>query len=91
MISLGSPCTIMMYSDRYAATVIKVTKTTVVVQRDKATRTDTNGWSEQQSYTYTRDENGPKFRFRLRKDGQYHGKGCWLSIGERSEYWDPGF
>ena len=37
---VGMGCTVLSWTDRHAATVIKVTPKTITVQRDKATRTD---------------------------------------------------
>lgn len=54
---------------RHAGTVIKVTRCTVTVQEDKAIRTDTNGMSESQTYTYEPDPKGAVHVFRKTKNG----------------------
>lgn len=92
---VGLGCTICMYSDRHAATVVEVSKSgrQIVVQRDKATRTDGNGMSDSQSYTYERDPNGAKTRFSLRKNGAWREVkgGDGLRLGTRDEHYDFSF
>lgn len=74
-LDVGDGCTYHLYSDAYACTVIKKTKNTISVRRDKATL-DPNfkpefipgGFaahcinSSEQKYTYERDENGEVFK-----------------------------
>lgn len=76
-IRVGDGVTVNLWSDRYAATVIKVTKSTVTVRRDKATL-DPNfkpEWipggfaghcinQDEQKYSYAPDENGAVYTFR---------------------------
>lgn len=94
---VGDGATIHMYSDRHAGTIVEVSKNgkRVVVQRDKATRLDKKGVSEQQDYLYTPDKDGIKRAFSLRKDGQWvecgSKKGSKLGIGYRREYYDYTF
>lgn len=57
-IKVGDGATICYYTDREAGTIIKRTKNTITIQRDKAFRTDNNGMSDCQEYRYERDENG---------------------------------
>lgn len=91
---IGMGCTVCIYSDRHAATVIEIrTPRMIVVQRDKATRADDNGMSDCQSYTYERDPDGTKQTFTLRKNGTWReSKGSnGLRLGVRDEHYDFGF
>ena len=60
--TVGMGATILMHSDRHAATIVdvftKYGRLHVKVQRDKATRTDSNGMSDSQDYTFERDPQG---------------------------------
>lgn len=89
------PCTMVMHSDRHACTVVKVspTKAKIVVQRDIAIRKDKNGVSENQEYSFERDPNGPTYEAFRNKKGQYQikGKGAYIALGFRDEYFDPCF
>ena len=89
---VGMGATILMWSDRHAATIVKVTPTQVHVQRDKATRTDDRGMCESQDYTYERDPTATVEVFRLTKRGwRAPGGGAGLLIGDRDEYHDFSF
>lgn len=88
---VGMGATILMWSDRHAATIVKVTKTQVHVKQDKAVRIDTNGMSEHQEYTYTSDPDASVEVFRMTKRGYRSSSGAGLVIGERDEYYDPSF
>jgi hypothetical protein len=87
--------TIHIGSDSHPATVIQVTNNgkNVVVQEDIATRTDSNGMSESQSYTYEPDPQGTIYTASLRKDGRYRitGGKMPISIGFRRKYYDYSF
>jgi hypothetical protein len=103
---VGDGVTMHLYSDAHAGTVIKVTKTTVTVQRDEATR-DPN-WKpkvepggfvghctnqDEQTYTYERNPNGETVTFRWSsKFEQYRNNqiGYKLSKGRR-EFYDFNF
>ena len=96
----GMGATIMLFSDRLACTVIKVSRngTKVSVRRDRATRLDSNGMSDSQVYKYERDPQGVIYEFSLRGNGlwtelgQSVGPGAvWLSLGSRFEYYDYSF
>lgn len=91
-VKVGDPCTILHWSDRTPATIIKVTPKTVTVQEDKYKRIDKNGMSDCQEYEYERDPNGSTKTFRLTKRG-WTGKGGHpsLSIGYRERYYDYSF
>jgi len=92
---IGMGATIHIGSDSHPATVIQVTNNgkRVVVQEDNATRTDSNGMSESQSYTYEPDPNGAIYIATLRKDGRYRVTGgkMPISIGFRRKYYDYSF
>ena len=94
----GDGATICKYTDRTAATVTRVRRTTsgllvVDVQVDKAIRTDSHGISESQSYRYEPDPNGATYRFSQRKDGVLREVGgSWsLLLGTRMQYHDYSF
>jgi len=87
---VGDGATICGWTDRHAATIIKVTRCTVTVQQDKATRIDNNGMSECQIYQYEADPKGSVHTFRKTKNG-WKSKGYGLLIGHRQEYYDYSF
>lgn len=95
----GSGATIIMWSDRHAATIISVSEsgTTVQVQRDRATRTDNYGMSDSQSYAYSPNPEASIQAFTLRKTGRWVRRGesekggTVLLIGQRDEYYDYSF
>lgn len=90
--AVGMGATILMWTDRHAATIVKVTRTQVHVQRDTATRVDDNGQSEVQDYIFTPDTKAPVEVFRKTKTGyRMAGGGSSLRIGERDEYHDYSF
>jgi len=88
-----------MWSDRKAGTIVyqSVDKKTIGWSQDNAVRTDSNGMSDCQSWSYIADPNAPVRVFTLRKDGTYVEKGqplrgsSRLYPGERSEYYDFSF
>ena len=88
---VGMGATMLSWTDRTAGTIVKVTATQIHVQRDKATRTDTNGMSEVQEYSYERDENAWIAIFRKTKRGYRDECGRGLAIGYRSQYHDFSF
>lgn len=76
---VGMGCTIHYFSDREAATVIEIkSPKTVIIQVDKCTRTDKNGMSDDQSYTYEPNPSGAIFEVRLTS------KGVWKILKESS-------
>lgn len=89
----GMGATLLMWTDRHAYTIVKVTPCTVHAQQDRAIRMDHNGMSESQEYTYEPNKSAPVEIFRKRKDGGYYraGYGSQLRIGERDEYHDYSF
>jgi len=86
--SVGDACTVCYIADRHAATVIAVSPSgsKVTVQEDKATRTDGNGVSQTQIYTYERDPKGKVHVFYRRAHG-YAQDGIALRLGEREEFY----
>jgi hypothetical protein len=96
---VGMGATVLHYTDREAGTITYVHPNgrALIFQRDKATRTDSNGMSECQSYRYEPDPNGRKLTFTLRANGRWvlagqglH-KGTRLHIGDRAHYHDYSF
>lgn len=101
----GMGATIEHVSDCYAGTILEVKQqrgaVLVIVQYDKASRTDRNGQSEMQTYQFQRDPQGRKreFMLYLKADGSRewcaleHGRkskgGPYLKVGEREHYLDP--
>ena len=104
-IQLGDGVTVNLWSDRYAATVIKVTKSSVTVRRDKATLNPDfkpewipGGFAahctnqEEQSYTYEPDESGTVYTFRWSNKYQRYGQPGNLSLSKgRHEFYDYNF
>lgn len=88
---VGMGVTILMWTDRHAGTVVKVTPTQIHVQRDKATRTDNNGYSENQTYSYQSDPRGEITIFRKTLRGWRSKDKSGLLIGARDEYYDYSF
>lgn len=96
---VGMPATLLYWSDRKPATVIRVSRSgrEVAIQRDRATRIDDNGMSEGQVYEFQRDPGGLIEVFTLRKNGRWvekgmrMGQGLRLGLGYREEYYDYSF
>lgn len=96
---VGMGATIAYWCDRHAATIIAVSasKREITIQRDKATRTDHNGLSESQEYSFERDPEGPTYVATLRPNGRYVLKGepmkngTRVSVGHRSEFYNPSY
>ena len=93
--TVGMGCTRIMWSDREAYTVVAVSKSgkSAVVQRDIATRTDTNGMSDAQSYEYAPNPDAPRETIRLTSKGwKFAGRcGSRVLMGERRERYDFSF
>ncbi|WP_236745807.1 hypothetical protein [Mycobacteroides abscessus] len=96
---VGMGATIVMWSDRHAATIVAINErgTTVRVQQDRATRTDDHGISDCQSYAYAPNPEATVQTFTLRKTGRWIRKGesekggTALLIGRRDEHYDYSF
>lgn len=101
-IAIGTGATVTVYTDRYAATVIASTPSTVTLRKDKAIRIDDNGMSECQDYRYEPDPNGTitKATRRTLPNGEVIWKtvgvatterGGRVTFGERRTYHDFSF
>jgi len=94
---VGMGATMLLWSDRHAGTVVEVKGKRLVWQRDKATRADTYGMSDCQSYTYEANPEGETEAFTLRKNGEWVREGSsmksgtTLGLGYRREYYDYSF
>lgn len=95
---VGMGVTILSWTDRNPATIIEVkTAKMIVIQDDDYVRTDKNGMSEDQTYEFSRNPNGPKRTYTLRKNGRWVKKGesmrngQSISIGKRDRYYDYTF
>jgi hypothetical protein len=99
---VGMGATMLSWSDRDPYTIIKVTPyksgpnkglaREIVVQEDDSTRTDSNGMSDSQSYTFTPNPNGRTRVVRRRKDGSFRTPGgTQFRIGSRDRYYDYSF
>jgi hypothetical protein len=87
---VGMGATVCYWTDRHAATIVKVTKCTIHVQEDIATRTDDLGMGDSQSYSYSPDRSAPVIIFRKTKRGWKAG-GMSLLIGVRDHHYDYSF
>ncbi len=95
-VSVGSGATILHWTDRTACTIIELTEKRVILQEDIATRTDSHGMSDQQSYSYMPNLKGIKHVFTKRKNGKWVRKGDTMSgtrciLGVRDHYYDYSF
>jgi hypothetical protein len=89
---VGMGATICCWTDRHAATIVKVTRCQIHVQKDNATRTDENGMSECQTYSYSPNPNAPVIIFRKTKRGGWRSAcGNGLLVGHRRHYYDFSF
>ena len=90
---VGMGATILMFSDRYPATVIEVKGQRVAIQEDNSIRIDQNGMSESQEYVYVSNKEAPIRWFSKRKNGRYqevNGETC-IVLGSREKYHDFSF
>ena len=104
-VEVGQGASVHYWSDTVACTIIKVTKTTITLQRDKATL-DPNfkpEWvsggfcghctnQDEQTYTYERDPNGQTYTFHWSKKWQMYGQPNDLrAFKGRHEFYDYNF
>lgn len=102
---VGDGATVNLYSDRHAGTIIKVTKSSITIQRDKATL-DPNfkpEWvaggfaghctnQDEQTYTYERNQNGSTTTIRWsRKYNRFGTPGNLTASKGRHEFYDYNF
>lgn len=95
---VGMGATITCWSDRHAATIVDIIRFKygkhagqpkfVIVQQDRAERTDANGMSDCQTYQYFPNPNAERRQFKYSPS-----RGCCdgLVIGVRREYHDYSF
>lgn len=100
---VGMGATLCFYSDRHPCTIIDVLKPNLIIlQRDRAIRTDNNGMSDSQSYRYECDSVGQIFLAKRSKSGwkainpiqMQHlrfSNGTKVMVGHRSAYHDYSF
>lgn len=91
---VGEGATICHWSDRDPATVVRVSPSgkTAWIQEDRATRTDKNGMSECQEYTYERAVDAPIHKVVRVKKGWKIAGGCsHVTFGLREKYHDFSF
>lgn len=105
--AVGMGATLLGWTDRHAATICETVTNgakllRIGVRRDIATRTDQNGMSEDQSYTFAYDPQAHVEHFRMGRNGRWESihfnkhtnrwnkrdGGYGLRIGERDEYHD---
>jgi hypothetical protein len=91
---VGMGVTILMWTDRYAGTITRVSPSgkTFWYREDKATCTG-NGMNESQTWTHEPDPNAPEHAARLSKRGEWHRSpgSTRLALGYRNTYRDPSF
>lgn len=104
-IRVGDGVTVNFWSDRHAATVIRVTKSTVTVRRDKATLNPDfkpewipGGFAgrctnqNEQTYTYQPDSNGEEYTLHWSRKFQRYGQPGDLTLSKgRHEFYDYNF
>jgi len=94
---VGQGCTLLYFTDRVPATIIRATPKLIEVQEDNYERLDTNGMSDTQDYSYTANPKGTVHTFTLRQNGRWVRKGETISnglrcsIGIRRRYYDYSF
>lgn len=96
--NIGDGATIYVGSDCSAATVVKATARTVVLQRDIATPTENSDYFGSQDYTFEPNPRAEQITFSLRKNGGLYMKGTEMgrngincTIGSRRQYRNPSF
>lgn len=77
---VGDGATVILWTDRYAGTIVKVTRCQIHVQRDIPKRVGKVEMSESQTYTYKSDTQGTVYIFRKTKHGYKCGS-FGLAIG----------
>lgn len=91
-LQLGDGVTMTSGSDRFPCTVVEIiSETRIAVREDKAKRTDNNGDSEVQTWTYERDDSAPRRVVTLRKSGWRDIDGHYFHLGSRRRFHDFAF
>lgn len=102
---VGDGATVNLYSDRYAGTIIKVTKSTITIRRDKATLSPDfkpewipGGFAahctnqDEQEYTYEPNEKGETYTLHWSKKYNRYGQPGDLTASKgRHEFYDYNF
>ena len=95
--AVGMGVTHCSWSDRDPFTIVEVlSPRKLVVQSDNYERTDNNGMSESQAYTFTPNPEGHKVTITLSKNGQWIREGESIKatkyiLGRRDRYHDYSF
>lgn len=93
--TVGMGATYIGFTDRHPFTVVGISKSgkRITLRRDTATRTDTNGMSEDQEYEYSPDESGEVLSASLRSDGSWRvvNGSSRIELGYRRKYHDYSF
>jgi hypothetical protein len=97
--ALEMGATMLHWTDRTACTIVMVggSGKRIGVTRDKVTRIDSNGMSEDQDYAYETDRGATVEYFTLRKigawvkEGETMNGGTRIRIGDRRHYHDFSF
>lgn len=92
---VGMGCTICLFTDSHAATIVKVSPSgkTIWYRRDVAKVVSGSCQDGSAKYEYSFDENGYDQKATLRKNGQYRevGTNYYIALDCRNEYYDPHF
>lgn len=92
---IGMGATLMHWSDRSAATIVKISPSgkTIWLTEDTAVRTDKNGMSESQDYAYTPNPDGRRIKAILKPNGTWKVSpgGGGIALGYRRAYHDFSF
>lgn len=108
---VGMGVTLLGWTDRYPGTIVDVfvqgAYEYIAIQEDNYVRTDNNGFSESQTYEYSRNPRASLIYYRRKRaqgnDGRFvrtvkNENDRWVNIdskgiriGERERYWDPCF
>jgi hypothetical protein len=102
--------TILMWTDRHAGTITDISgpyaNRVLSIREDTATRIDTNGMSESQTYSYEPNPNGRLWTFKQNRAGRWcecvrnlktgrwnicAGGGSGLRLDDRDAYYDYSF
>lgn len=104
-VKIGDGATVNLYTDRHAGTIVKITKCSITIRRDKATLSPDfkpewipGGFSahctnnNDQTYTYEADENGELTTLRWSKKYNRYGTPGHLTASKgRHEFYDYNF